>query len=90
MVDFVHLHVHSQYSILDGACKLPDMIEKAISDGMQGVAVTDHGNMFGVKIFHEEACKQKYGLTGNRDTNILRHHAEEDDPIPVACEEVRQ
>jgi DNA polymerase-3 subunit alpha len=57
MVDFVHLHVHSQYSILDGACKLPEMIEKAIADGMQGVAVTDHGNMFGIKEFHDEACK---------------------------------
>ena len=57
MVDFVHLHVHSQYSILDGACKLPDMIEKAIADGMQGVAVTDHGNMFGIKEFHDEVSK---------------------------------
>jgi DNA polymerase III subunit alpha len=55
MTDFVHLHVHSQYSILDGACKLPDMITKAISDGMPGVAVTDHGNMFGIKEFHDEA-----------------------------------
>jgi DNA polymerase-3 subunit alpha len=57
MVDFVHLHVHSQYSILDGACKLPETIEKAIADGMKGVAVTDHGNMFGIKEFHDEACK---------------------------------
>ncbi|HZX63472.1 MAG TPA: DNA polymerase III subunit alpha, partial [Bacteroidales bacterium] len=59
MVDFVHLHVHSQFSILDGACKFPDMIEKAIADGMQGVAVTDHGNMFGIKEFHDEACKHE-------------------------------
>ncbi|HZX63448.1 MAG TPA: DNA polymerase III subunit alpha [Bacteroidales bacterium] len=59
MVDFVHLHVHSQFSILDGACKLPDLIEKAIADGMQGVAVTDHGNMFGIKEFHDEACKHE-------------------------------
>jgi DNA polymerase III subunit alpha len=59
MVDFVHLHVHSQFSILDGACKLPEMIEKAIADGMQGVAVTDHGNMFGIKEFHDEACKHE-------------------------------
>src|ERR1035437_10888549 len=59
MVDFVHLHVHSQYSILDGACKLTDMIEKAIADGMPGVAVTDHGNMFGIKEFHDEASKHK-------------------------------
>ena len=59
MVDFVHLHVHSQYSILDGACKLEDMIEKAIADGMPGVAVTDHGNMFGIKEFHDEASKHE-------------------------------
>ena len=57
MVDFVHLHVHSQYSILDGACKLPETIEKAIGDGMPGVAITDHGNMFGIKEFHDEASK---------------------------------
>jgi len=57
MVDFIHLHVHSQYSILDGACKLPETIEKAIADGMPGVAITDHGNMFGIKEFHDEACK---------------------------------
>ncbi len=53
MVDFIHLHLHSQYSILDGACKLKDMIEKAAKDGMEGAAITDHGNMFGVKEFHE-------------------------------------
>jgi DNA polymerase III subunit alpha len=55
MADFVHLHVHSQFSILDGACKLKEMIGKAVNDGMKGVAVTDHGNMFGMKVFHEEA-----------------------------------
>ncbi|MCX6248872.1 MAG: DNA polymerase III subunit alpha [Bacteroidetes bacterium] len=59
MVDFVHLHVHSQFSILDGACKLPDLIGKAIADGMKGVAVTDHGNMFGIKEFHDEASKHE-------------------------------
>ena len=59
MADFVHLHVHSQFSILDGACRIPDLIEKAIGDGMKGVAITDHGNLFGVKIFHEEALKHK-------------------------------
>lgn len=59
MADFVHLHVHSQFSILDGACRIPDLIEKAIKDGMKGVAITDHGNLFGVKIFHEEALKHE-------------------------------
>ncbi|HTX88464.1 MAG TPA: DNA polymerase III subunit alpha [Bacteroidales bacterium] len=59
MVDFIHLHVHSQYSILDGACKIPDLVEKAVRDGMKGVAITDHGNLFGAKIFHEEAGRHK-------------------------------
>ena len=57
MADFVHLHVHSQFSILDGACKITDLVEKSIEYGMKGVAVTDHGNLFAVKIFHEEALK---------------------------------
>lgn len=57
MVDFIHLHVHSQYSILDGACRIPDLIEKAVKDGMKGSAITDHGNLFAAKIFLEEASK---------------------------------
>ncbi|MGE5424251.1 MAG: DNA polymerase III subunit alpha [Syntrophothermus sp.] len=59
MADFVHLHVHSQYSILDGACRIDDMIRKAIDNGMKGVAVTDHGNMYGLKEFHDAASKFK-------------------------------
>ncbi|WP_461640034.1 DNA polymerase III subunit alpha [Labilibaculum euxinus] len=49
---FVHLHVHSQYSILDGAAKTADIAAKAKEDGMPAVAITDHGSMFGVKEFH--------------------------------------
>ncbi len=49
MLDYVHLHVHTQYSLLDGACKISDLVDKAIADGMRGMAITDHGNMFGVK-----------------------------------------
>ncbi len=59
MVDFVHLHLHTQYSILDGACRIKDMVSKAVSLGMRGVAVTDHGNLFGIKEFEETAAKQK-------------------------------
>ncbi len=51
MKDFVHLHVHSQYSILDGQASIPKMVDKAIADGMKGMALTDHGNMMGVKDF---------------------------------------
>lgn len=56
-IPFTHLHVHTQYSILDGLSKIPDLIKKAKGDGMQAVAITDHGNMFGVKKFHLEAVK---------------------------------
>ena len=49
MEDFVHLHVHTQYSILDGQSKIPHLVDKAIKDGMKGMAVNDHGVMFGIK-----------------------------------------
>jgi len=48
---FVHLHVHTQYSILDGQAAIPKLVDKAIADGMPGMAVTDHGNMMGIKEF---------------------------------------
>ena len=51
MQDFVHLHVHTQYSILDGQASVSRLVDKAIKDGMRGMAVTDHGNMMAVKEF---------------------------------------
>ncbi|MFW6101034.1 MAG: DNA polymerase III subunit alpha [Bacteroidota bacterium] len=60
MRKFTHLHVHTQYSILDGASDIPDLMAKAKDDGMDAVAITDHGNMFGVKDFHNKA--REYGL----------------------------
>lgn len=51
MQEFVHLHVHTQYSLLDGQTNIKKMVDKAIADGMRGVAVTDHGNMMGIKEF---------------------------------------
>ncbi|HER10173.1 MAG TPA: DNA polymerase III subunit alpha [Bacteroides sp.] len=55
---FCHLHVHSQYSILDGAASIQELLKKAVDDGMGAVALTDHGNMFGIKEFHEEATRR--------------------------------
>ena len=55
---FTHLHVHTQYSILDGAAVIKTLIAKAKSDNMEAIAITDHGNMFGAKEFHNEAKKQ--------------------------------
>ena len=49
MQDYVHLHVHTQYSLLDGQASIPHLVDKAVKDGMRGMAITDHGNMFGVK-----------------------------------------
>ncbi len=49
MQDFVHLHVHTYYSILDGQSSVQKIVDKAVADGMRGMAITDHGNMFGVK-----------------------------------------
>lgn len=59
MQDFVHLHVHSQYSILDGQASIPRLVDKAIRDGMRGMALTDHGNMMGIKEFFNYTKKVK-------------------------------
>ncbi len=56
---FVHLHVHTQYSILDGAASIPALIKKAKEQEMPAIAITDHGNMFGVKEFHAACCKNE-------------------------------
>ncbi|NDW12279.1 DNA polymerase III subunit alpha [Bacteroides sp. 214] len=58
MQDFVHLHVHSQYSLLDGQASISALVDKAIRDEMKGIAVTDHGNMFGVKEFFNYVAKK--------------------------------
>ena len=58
MPQFVHLHVHSHYSILDGQASIPRLVDKAMADGQPGIALTDHGNMFGVKEFFNYVKKQ--------------------------------
>ena len=53
MEDFVHLHVHTYYSILDGQSSIKKLVDKALANGMRGMAITDHGDMFGIKEFHD-------------------------------------
>ncbi|MCR4853747.1 MAG: DNA polymerase III subunit alpha [Prevotella sp.] len=53
MEDFVHLHVHTYYSILDGQSSIQKLVDKAVGDGMKGMAITDHGDMFGIKEFFD-------------------------------------
>src|ERR1700761_6594892 len=57
MADFVHLHLHSQYSLLDGANRLDDVIAAGVEAGMPAMALTDHGNMFGAIQFYNQARK---------------------------------
>ena len=58
MTEFVHLHLHTEYSLLDGACRVDELVDQAATLGMKALAVTDHGNMFGAVAFHD-ACKER-------------------------------
>ena len=64
MHDFVHLHVHTQYSILDGQASVPRLVDKAIKDGMRGMAITDHGNMMAIKEFFNYTNKKNGPVKG--------------------------
>ena len=78
MIPFVHLHVHSQYSILDGMAPVKALVDKAIADGMRGMAITDHGNMYGIKEFHDYVSK----------INKKRKEKNEEPFKPIFCCEV--
>ncbi|RZM11811.1 MAG: PHP domain-containing protein, partial [Pedobacter sp.] len=58
-MNFSHLHVHTQFSLLDGAASIQNLYKKAIADGMPALAISDHGNMFGAFEFVAEAYKHK-------------------------------
>lgn len=64
MEPFIHLHVHSQYSVLDGQASINALVDKAMGDGMPGLALTDHGNMFGIKEMFNYIKKKKGKLKG--------------------------
>ena len=58
MSDFVHLHLHSEYSLLDGACRIEELLDRAVELKMPALAITEHGNMFSSIIFHDQARKR--------------------------------
>ncbi len=58
MTDFVHLHLHTEYSLLDGACHVDELVDQVAKLGMKALAVTDHGNMFGAVAFHDAAYEK--------------------------------
>lgn len=79
MNQFVHLHVHSQYSLLDGQASIASLVDKAIADGMPALAITDHGNMFGIKEF-TNYVKKVNGKTKGKITDVEKELAETTDP----------
>lgn len=78
MTEFVHLHVHSQYSMLDGALKVKNLVKLVQKQGMNAVALTDHGNMFGAITFYKAAkdagVKSILGAELEVVTNGHGHH----------------
>jgi len=98
MQDFVHLHVHTQYSILDGQASIPRLVDKAMADGMKGIAVTDHGNMFGIKEFFNYVNKKNGKVNGEikdlkkKIAGLEKGKVECEDPVVEleACKEQLQ
>ncbi len=70
MTQFSHLHVHTQFSLLDGAAEIGKLYKKAASDGMPAIAITDHGNMFGAFSFVAEAYKHKLNPDDKNDNRL--------------------
>ncbi|MDQ3417737.1 MAG: PHP domain-containing protein, partial [Acidobacteriota bacterium] len=58
MSDFVHLHLHSEFSLLDGACRIEELLDKCVELKMPAAAITEHGNMFSSIVFHDQARKR--------------------------------
>lgn len=75
MTPFVHLHVHSQYSLLDGQASISGLVNKAMADGMPGIALTDHGAMFGIKEFYNYVNEKNSDV--NRKIKALTKRIEE-------------
>ncbi|MDE6085792.1 MAG: DNA polymerase III subunit alpha [Muribaculaceae bacterium] len=88
MYPFVHLHVHSQYSVLDGQASIEALVDKAMADNMPAIAITDHGNMFGIKEFYnyvnkkngkiKDAIKKAQSAVKNAQNEEERQSAEEE------------
>ena len=73
MADFVHLHLHTEYSLLDGACKVDDLVDHCVKNNIKACAITDHGNMYAT-LYFAELCKKnlqaaerpnKFGFLGS-------------------------
>ena len=88
MSKFVHLHVHSQYSLLDGQAAINRIVDKAMADGMPGVALTDHGVMYGIKEFINYVNKKNKPVQGEIKDAQKRLKALQKGETPVEGESV--
>ena len=89
MHPFVHLHVHTQYSLLDGQASIDALIDKAQQDGMRAMSVTDHGNMFGIKEFYNKVNKKNSKFRGTINDCQRELNALNDKEYPTPDELVR-
>ena len=71
MPQFTHLHVHSQYSLLDGKASVKELVDRSIELGMRGIALTDHGNMFGVKEMYNYVNKKNSDLPDDKKFKLI-------------------
>lgn len=92
MNPFVHLHVHTQYSLLDGQASIDALIEKAQNDGMRAIAITDHGNMFGIKEFFNKVKKKnsKYNGTIKDCKAELKSLNDKENPTPEEIHRIQK
>ena len=92
MTQFTHLHVHSHYSVLDGMSHIPDLIKKATSSGMYAMALTDHGNMYGIKEFFDLSKKYNDDIQkqiGEKEELLLQAKERQDEAaIAALCAEI--
>ena len=95
MSDFVHLHLHSEYSLLDGACRIKDIPLRAAECGHKAVAITDHGVMYGVMAFYNECKKQGikpiigcevYVASGSRFEKNMTKNSSKYNHLVLLCE----
>src|SRR5688500_20361445 len=77
---FTHLHLHTEFSMLDGAARVSEVVAKAAADGQPAIGITDHGNMYGILDFYQECKKQEIGCVIGNELYMAYDHRTERPP----------